>query len=155
MDFWLVRRKQWRVPDFYRGKGESIYWFTAGLNWRAFTAWSLAVWPSFRKSLVLLSQIGDILLTPTFSWVHRRDWCDSSLKELAEMFLCHMDHRVLWSGYVVLCDMLRGTPAWCTIRDCPDAREYGRPPQRHQRADGGAKQYRCADAGAEAAFTQR
>lgn len=50
VDFWLVRRQQWRVPDFYRGKGESIYWFTAGLNWRAFAAWTLAVWPSFRKS---------------------------------------------------------------------------------------------------------
>ena len=50
MDFWIVRRKHWRVPDFYRGKGESIYWFTAGLNWRAFAAWGLAVWPSFRES---------------------------------------------------------------------------------------------------------
>ncbi|KAK5173986.1 uncharacterized protein LTR77_001065 [Saxophila tyrrhenica] len=47
VDFWLVRRMRWRVPDFYRGKGQSIYWYTSGLNWRAFLAWTLAVWPSF------------------------------------------------------------------------------------------------------------
>lgn len=53
VDFWLVRQRKWRVPDFYKGNGESIYWFTAGLNWRAFTAWSMAVWPSFRKLFIL------------------------------------------------------------------------------------------------------
>jgi len=63
VDFWLVRRKHWRVPDFYRGRGESIYWFTAGLNWRAFAAWTLAVWPSFRELLVTM-QIKAIVLTP-------------------------------------------------------------------------------------------
>jgi NCS1 family nucleobase:cation symporter-1 len=57
VDFWIVRRKHWRVPDFYRGKGESIYWFTGGLNWRAFVAWGLAVWPSFRESILLLSSM--------------------------------------------------------------------------------------------------
>jgi hypothetical protein len=54
VDFWLVRHKHWRVPDFYRGKGESIYWFTGGFNWRAFAAWTLAVWPSFRESLAVV-----------------------------------------------------------------------------------------------------
>ncbi|KAK3635714.1 hypothetical protein LTR56_014590 [Elasticomyces elasticus] len=47
IDFWVVRRLRWSVPDFYIGNSESIYWFTAGLNWRAFFAWTLAVWPSF------------------------------------------------------------------------------------------------------------
>lgn len=50
VDFWLVRRLRWRVPDFYKGNSESIYWFKAGLHWRAFLAWCLAVWPSFRES---------------------------------------------------------------------------------------------------------
>jgi NCS1 family nucleobase:cation symporter-1 len=29
------------------GDKRSIYWFNGGFNWRAFLAWTLAVWPSF------------------------------------------------------------------------------------------------------------
>jgi nucleobase:cation symporter-1, NCS1 family len=49
IDFWVVRRLHSSVPDFYVGNLSSIYWFTTGLNWRAFLAWTLAVWPSFRE----------------------------------------------------------------------------------------------------------
>lgn len=49
VDFWVIRRLRWSVPDFYIGNKNSIYWYTAGLNWRAFLAWTLVVWPSFRK----------------------------------------------------------------------------------------------------------
>ncbi|KAE9364699.1 hypothetical protein N431DRAFT_550142 [Stipitochalara longipes BDJ] len=35
------------VPDLYIGNSTSIYWFTFGLNWRAFLGWTLGIWPSF------------------------------------------------------------------------------------------------------------
>ena len=37
----------WKVPDLFHGKEDNIYWFTAGLNWRAFAAWTVVIWPSF------------------------------------------------------------------------------------------------------------
>lgn len=36
-DFWLVRKTIWSIPDLYRPGG--IYWFSKGLNWRAFVAY--------------------------------------------------------------------------------------------------------------------
>ncbi|KAI1340159.1 hypothetical protein F5Y15DRAFT_50141 [Xylariaceae sp. FL0016] len=48
VDFWIVRRMNWKVPDFFKNGGEdNIYWFCCGLNWRAFASWSLTVWASF------------------------------------------------------------------------------------------------------------
>ncbi|EME41928.1 hypothetical protein DOTSEDRAFT_157061, partial [Dothistroma septosporum NZE10] len=47
VDFWIVRKKRWNVPDIYEGHKGSAYWYTAGLNWRAFAAFAVAVWPSF------------------------------------------------------------------------------------------------------------
>ncbi|KAK9421706.1 hypothetical protein SUNI508_05636 [Seiridium unicorne] len=47
VDFWLVRRLKWKIPDLYKGSGDNIYWYTAGLNWRAFAAWIITVWASF------------------------------------------------------------------------------------------------------------
>ena len=43
VDFWLVRRLRWKVPDLYKGNRDSIYWYTAGLNWRAFFAWTISM----------------------------------------------------------------------------------------------------------------
>jgi NCS1 family nucleobase:cation symporter-1 len=34
VDFWLVRKQKWNIPDLYVPEG--IYWFQYGLNWRAF-----------------------------------------------------------------------------------------------------------------------
>lgn len=45
----MIRRRNWKVPDLYVGNSSSIYWYTCGLNWRAFLAWTLGIWPSFRK----------------------------------------------------------------------------------------------------------
>lgn len=43
VDFWLVRRTRWNIPDLYRPGG--IYWFHGGLNWRAFAAYLMGmVW---------------------------------------------------------------------------------------------------------------
>lgn len=47
IDFWAVRKRNWRVPDLYIGNSQSIYWYTAGWNWRALAAWVLTIWPSF------------------------------------------------------------------------------------------------------------
>ena len=44
---WIVRKKNWKVPDLYVGNSLGIYWYTAGLNWRAFLAWALGIFPSF------------------------------------------------------------------------------------------------------------
>ncbi|KAI0482558.1 permease for cytosine/purines, uracil, thiamine, allantoin-domain-containing protein [Xylariaceae sp. FL0804] len=41
VDFWLVRRCRWNVPDLYQPGG--IYWFWHGLNWRAFAAYFLGM----------------------------------------------------------------------------------------------------------------
>lgn len=47
VDFWLVRKRNWRIPDLYIGDSRSIYWYTGGWNWRAMAAWVLTIWPSF------------------------------------------------------------------------------------------------------------
>ncbi|OCT44047.1 putative permease C29B12.14c [Cladophialophora carrionii] len=52
VDFWLVRSRQWKVPDLYVGDNSSIYWYFMGLNWRAFFSWTMAIWPSFPGFLV-------------------------------------------------------------------------------------------------------
>ncbi|KAH9885728.1 permease for cytosine/purines, uracil, thiamine, allantoin-domain-containing protein [Xylariomycetidae sp. FL2044] len=48
VDFWIVRKLNWKIPDFYKnGAEDNIYWYHYGLNWRAFAAWTLVVWASF------------------------------------------------------------------------------------------------------------
>jgi NCS1 family nucleobase:cation symporter-1 len=68
---WLVRKRNWKVPDLYVGNSEGIYWYTAGLNWRAFFAWTMGVWPSFRK--LFPETFGATTLTSN-SWIRCRDW---------------------------------------------------------------------------------
>lgn len=41
MDFWIVRRLKWNIPDMYTQGG--IYWYTFGLNWRAIVAYMLGM----------------------------------------------------------------------------------------------------------------
>lgn len=41
VDFWLVRRTKWNIPDMYTQGG--IYWFNAGVNWRAIVAYLLGM----------------------------------------------------------------------------------------------------------------
>lgn len=43
VDFWVVGRLRWKVPDLHVGDNQSIYWYTAGLNWRAFFAWTVSM----------------------------------------------------------------------------------------------------------------
>lgn len=46
-DFWVVRKQQWKIPDLYLQGG--IYWYTWGLNWRAFASFWIAAIPSMRE----------------------------------------------------------------------------------------------------------
>ncbi|KAF2166677.1 hypothetical protein M409DRAFT_66647 [Zasmidium cellare ATCC 36951] len=41
VDFWLVRRCKWNIPDLYRQGG--VYWFWHGMNWRAYAAYFLGM----------------------------------------------------------------------------------------------------------------
>lgn len=41
VDFWLVRKQKWIIPDLYTPGG--IYWFWNGVNWRAYTAYLLGM----------------------------------------------------------------------------------------------------------------
>lgn len=43
-DFWIVRRQKLKIPDLYQQDG--IYWYTFGFNWRAITAFVIAIFPS-------------------------------------------------------------------------------------------------------------
>lgn len=43
-DFWLVRKTKWNIPELYRPGG--IYWYNAGINWRAFVAYFLGMFPA-------------------------------------------------------------------------------------------------------------
>ncbi|KUJ16042.1 uncharacterized protein LY89DRAFT_648168 [Mollisia scopiformis] len=44
VDFWLIRKTKWNIPELYKPGG--IYWFTGGVNWRAFVAYFLGMWPA-------------------------------------------------------------------------------------------------------------
>ena len=45
-DFWIIRRRNWKVPDLYIGNKSSIYWFTGGFNLRAIACWFILIWMS-------------------------------------------------------------------------------------------------------------
>ncbi|KAF2732241.1 hypothetical protein EJ04DRAFT_536137 [Polyplosphaeria fusca] len=44
VDFWIVRRQKWNIPQLYEPHG--IYWFTGGVNWRAMVAYFMGMWPA-------------------------------------------------------------------------------------------------------------
>ncbi|KII93698.1 hypothetical protein PLICRDRAFT_69314, partial [Plicaturopsis crispa FD-325 SS-3] len=44
-DYLVVRKRILSIPDLYTGNKDSIYWYTAGCNFRAPLAWVLALWP--------------------------------------------------------------------------------------------------------------
>ncbi|EXJ94469.1 hypothetical protein A1O1_02865 [Capronia coronata CBS 617.96] len=44
VDFWIIRRCKWNIPELYRPHG--IYWFWHGINWRAMVAYFLGMWPA-------------------------------------------------------------------------------------------------------------
>ena len=44
-DYWIIRKRQIKLTDLYRPDSSSIYWFTLGINWRAYTAWFIGFAP--------------------------------------------------------------------------------------------------------------
>lgn len=51
-DYLVVRRRKLRLTHLYKPKSDSIYYFTLGVNLRAFAAWLFGVWPLMRKFFV-------------------------------------------------------------------------------------------------------
>jgi NCS1 family nucleobase:cation symporter-1 len=47
-DYHLVRRYKLKLGDLYTGDSSSIYWFSAGVNWRAFVAFFAGMWSLIR-----------------------------------------------------------------------------------------------------------
>jgi nucleobase:cation symporter-1, NCS1 family len=48
-DYWLIRRRKWKIPDLFKQDG--IYWYTFGINWRAVVAFFLSIVFAMRKLL--------------------------------------------------------------------------------------------------------
>ncbi|KAJ5168645.1 uncharacterized protein N7482_004239 [Penicillium canariense] len=44
-DYHIVRHYKLRLGDLYTGDSSSIYWFSNGVNWRAFVAFLAGMWP--------------------------------------------------------------------------------------------------------------
>ena len=47
-DYFLVHKQELHIGDLYMGTKASVYWYTFGFNWRAITAWSIALGPLLR-----------------------------------------------------------------------------------------------------------
>jgi nucleobase:cation symporter-1, NCS1 family len=43
-DYFVVRKRIYKLTDLYQANPSSIYWFWKGLNGRAFAAWIMGVW---------------------------------------------------------------------------------------------------------------
>jgi NCS1 family nucleobase:cation symporter-1 len=39
-DYWIIRRRKWVIPDIYKQDG--IYWYSFGVNWRAYVAFIMS-----------------------------------------------------------------------------------------------------------------
>lgn len=46
-DYFIVRKKAWKIPDLYHADG--IYWYWKGVNPRAAAAWFISILPSLRE----------------------------------------------------------------------------------------------------------
>ncbi|KAI4143684.1 MAG: hypothetical protein LQ341_002852 [Variospora aurantia] len=44
-DYFAVRRRTLHLADLYIGSPTSVYWYTAGFNFRAVVAWAMGLWP--------------------------------------------------------------------------------------------------------------
>jgi NCS1 family nucleobase:cation symporter-1 len=52
LDYWVLRKRLWKVPDLFKGSPESIYWYNNGINYRAWAVYIVTVIPSLRKCLL-------------------------------------------------------------------------------------------------------
>ncbi|KAF1845991.1 uncharacterized protein K460DRAFT_284567 [Cucurbitaria berberidis CBS 394.84] len=58
VDFWLIRRQKWNIPELYAPGG--MYWFTGGVNWRAMVAYFLGMWPALPGFVGAVSKPGSV-----------------------------------------------------------------------------------------------
>lgn len=45
-DFWVVRKRKFKLSHLYMPNSNSIYWYHAGFNWRAFASWLIGIAPA-------------------------------------------------------------------------------------------------------------
>ena len=50
LDYWVIRKRMWKIPDLFVGNNNSIYWYWHGANPRACIVYIVTIIPSFRKS---------------------------------------------------------------------------------------------------------
>lgn len=46
LDYWVIRKRCWKVPDLYKGGSQYIYWYWNGINLRAWFVFIVTVIPS-------------------------------------------------------------------------------------------------------------
>jgi NCS1 family nucleobase:cation symporter-1 len=45
-DFWVVRRRKFKLTDLYTPGPSSIYWYSHGFNWRSLVSWICGIAPA-------------------------------------------------------------------------------------------------------------
>ena len=45
-DFWVVRKRKFKLTDLYTPAPSSIYWFNHGFNWRSLVSWICGMAPA-------------------------------------------------------------------------------------------------------------
>jgi NCS1 family nucleobase:cation symporter-1 len=45
-DFWVVRRRKFKLTDLYNPSPSSIYWYNYGFNWRSLVSWICGMAPA-------------------------------------------------------------------------------------------------------------
>lgn len=46
VNYYIIQKRVFHLPDLYEASPRSTYWFTYGVNWRTVIAWVVAVGPS-------------------------------------------------------------------------------------------------------------
>lgn len=53
IDYYVLRKGNWKIPDMFNGGPQSIYWYYKGINFRSIVPYIIAILPSMRKFLRL------------------------------------------------------------------------------------------------------
>lgn len=48
-DYWIVRKRTWKVPDIFQGGSDFIYWYWHGVNLRSCVVFFICITPSLRE----------------------------------------------------------------------------------------------------------
>jgi NCS1 family nucleobase:cation symporter-1 len=66
VDYYILRKGNWKIPDLFKGGSESIYWYWHGINFRSLTVYVIAFIPALRKIHISLSTLSST--NSSFSW---------------------------------------------------------------------------------------